>query len=43
LPLMPYSNVLNPVVFAPGRARLETKPAPTEIASSHDAPRSRDR
>ena len=28
-PLMPYSNVVKPVVLPPGRARLSTKPAPT--------------
>ena len=28
-PLMPYSNVVNPVALPPGRARLATKPAPT--------------
>ena len=28
-PLKPYSNARNPVTLPPGRARLETKPAPT--------------
>ena len=28
-PLVPYSNRVNPVVLAPGRARLATYPAPT--------------
>src|SRR5262245_15910495 len=28
-PLMPYSNAMKPVALPPGRARLDTKPAPT--------------
>jgi len=28
-PLIPYSNIVNPVALPPGRARLATKPAPT--------------
>ena len=31
--LIPYSNKMNPVVLPPGRARLSTKPAPTESAA----------
>ena len=27
--LMPYSKLIKPVAFPPGRARLSTKPAPT--------------
>ncbi len=29
MPATPYSNKVKPVVLPPGRARLDTKPAPT--------------